>query len=264
MPRSKIRPVTSPPPTILCDAQIATLWTMMVDNVFFVLLLRADPPALAAANDASLTPDLKSQRKMVSQLEGFEFDVSDDDDKSEEEQFAGARAELEKRCKECGLSITEIDGFGGDDVGLQIGFPCGRNKRSLYVYDLRRLKDILSITFEKYTFLDGYDAICSYEDGEIEALVRPLAGFNPRLLYTRVFGLSPQDDYESESGISIDLEPDEDDNGPTITLGLSQTLRIFVRSPTKQGLSLTLKDISVTRHDRAVALLQKVVNSLFF
>ena len=58
---------------------------------------------------------------MIGELEAYEDDDAGDDAKTEQEQFAAARAELESRCKASGLLVTEIDGFDEDDVGLEIG-----------------------------------------------------------------------------------------------------------------------------------------------
>ena len=182
------------------------------------------------------------------------------------EEFAAARAALEELCANSEFTIKEIEGLDENDIGLEVAFPSGRHKRFVYLYSVEAINDLLSIPFERYIFLDGYAAICSYEDREVEALIRPLTGVSPRLFNMCLFGRPFQSETAEGEDFRIILECEEGpDEVPLIVVGpISRTLQVLGRGAPRSGLSLTLRNASVSRHDQAVSLVQGLLTLCFF
>src|SRR5215471_8740007 len=82
--------------------------------------------------------------------------------------------EFKRRCAAANLNLTELSETSGEQPAFRLAMKCGRELRSLYIPPDKTLTKLLSIKFENYAFLAGFDAICSYSDDIIEAAVRPL------------------------------------------------------------------------------------------
>lgn len=200
-------------------------------------------------------------------------DVSDENDEIDEQdsmdpvayrtEYAAARKELERRCSEAGLELRESEGIEEDDVTLEVGLPAGRETRWVYLFDLDDLRQILHVSFEQFVFLSGYDAICSYRSGEIEALVRPLNALSRRLLQRRIFGRREGEEADEYASSKLELVPDAPLSGPKIVLSQpTENIRALARA--NSGLSVRLVNAGVTQHDQAAALLEKFTRPLFF
>src|SRR3954447_2979990 len=74
---------------------------------------------------------------------------------------------IQFRCKTAGLLIEEAQGPESEKA-FRVGMKCGRDTRWIYVPCGSRAIEFSSIPFEKWMFLSGYEAICSYENGLIE------------------------------------------------------------------------------------------------
>jgi hypothetical protein len=178
-------------------------------------------------------------------------------------EAAPAKAEIEARCKTAGLTIEKaIPPF----EGLRVGMRCGRDTRWVYVGSGRNLIDFALIPFERFTFLSGYEAICSYQDGFIEAAFRPTThGLMPSsFTYRRLFGVGTPG--ESLDLAAVNLVIEQADQGvPRIEISLaSEIFGRIVRTPLRQRLTLKLTGCNVARHDHALSLLKKMAGSVFF
>ena len=103
------------------------------------------------------------------------IDVDEANEPESSEQRAAARSELERRCDAVGIELKEEDiPFSLNEKYFLIELPAGREKREFLFWEGEEMRSVLSIPFEKYVFLRPYDAICSYSDGTVEALLQIL------------------------------------------------------------------------------------------
>lgn len=194
----------------------------------------------------------------------IDIDVSEAED--DPEAFASARAKLEERCKSAGIKLEEKKDTP-TDIFLIVQLPAGRNTHSLALTDLEDVNNLLSVPFERYTLLGNYQAICSYEDGAIEASIAPLGRVpSTRLLLTRLMGrpLSGLSEDEAEN-FQIKL-PSEGERGEVeVSLRApSQSLKILSDRLMRPVVSLAITSLEVSRHDEAIDLLERIADSLFF
>ncbi|RUW46793.1 hypothetical protein [Mesorhizobium sp. M8A.F.Ca.ET.021.01.1.1] len=178
-----------------------------------------------------------------------------------------AREALIQRCIKAGipaeLKTYQEEIFDGDKYVL-VSFPNGRDKRKKSFSGLDSIRRILGINFEKYTYIGPYAAICSYELGTIEALVKSLHPVGTAGLYRRLFEI----DYFSEAAQTGNMKEivADSDNGITLNFGpVSDALSVMNRASGRdRRLSLKLINTNVKTHDKAVELLERVANSFFF
>ncbi len=96
--------------------------------------------------------------------------------------LGAAQAALRERCSKANIEVKE---FPPDR--LNVSFPNGEAKRWVSIKDEESARDLLSFSFERYSFLPDYWAICSVEDGFIEATLRDVAR-SSWLIGQRLFG----------------------------------------------------------------------------
>jgi hypothetical protein len=211
------------------------------------------PPAL----DAEVAPTFPPLDE--DELEEFEeFDYEAD--------WQSKTDTIKARCAAAAIPVEElVDEDTGDYLKVQI--RNGRDFRPIIVSDIGSASALLESRFEAFVFLGAYAAICSYNDGEIEAFVRPANQFTPSGVYRRLTGrqVSPVRASDEELTITIAAAPGE--NGPTLSLGpMSKTLAAMLgRGETRlRSPSLRVRGLSIAQHDQAVRLLERIANSLFF
>jgi hypothetical protein len=142
--------------------------------------------------------------------------------------------------------------------------PCGREKRWLYASDHSDFTRLLSIPFEKYTFLSGLDAVCLYAAGEIEALVRPLTTTTPsRLAYSRLFGITTSELRDQWPTLGVTMESPASSNTSITLSPVSDNLQRLIGCP-EMSLSLKIRKEGITQNDQAINLLRKIADSVFF
>lgn len=180
------------------------------------------------------------------------------------QQVVELKTKLEARLKTCGLAWEEVP-FTGSEPNIRIQMRCGRDSRPIYLSE-SKIDDFLAIPFEKYIFLADLDAICAYDDGYIEAAIRPLrAQLVPGSIeYQKLFGIGlPAGNLEK---VKVELEPWQ--NGlPRIEITpASEVFRKLLRGPllSMRRLTLKLSGCHVTTHDQALSVLKKISNALFF
>ena len=195
-------------------------------------------------------------------------DVVLDDEFDDEECIEPAVLEelvsqLKVRCKNSGMSFEEVSEDIGEDI-YKFGFKCGRSQRFVSVWRPEYLVALASIPFEKYVFLADHEAICSYEDGYIEAGIRSagppstIQGIQRALFgnpYIKMFSSEDRRIVVSagnDSGLSIEISASSDEFKSLSQIHGSTTL------------SVKITGANVKRHDDALALLKKITGSLFF
>jgi hypothetical protein len=184
-------------------------------------------------------------------------------------EAAKSKGEIETRCKAAGLPFEEIARTGPDAPDVRVGMRCGRDFRSITLWTDTRVVEFSSVQFEKYDFLAGYLAYCSYADGVIESAIQSStsglgSGLSPwRLPYRRLFGLTDPGIVRESPDHKIVL--DSPHSGyPRIEISLQS--ETFERLTARGGRTMTLKlsGCKIETNDQAVNLLTKVAGATFF
>lgn len=199
-------------------------------------------------------------------LDSVIVEMDDAEEKNDPATLAAAKSELTRRCEVAGIEAEEHDGFEGEKY-LQVALPNGREKRHRTLFSLKSITELLSVPFESYCFLGEYEAICSYSDGSIEALVRgvgPLSMFAIRRQLLREL-----DEGASQETSKGALTITQSNVEKPISLELasrSHIFRVLSRGPSvsSSAIVLRIRGLTVSQHDRALALLEKLAHSLFF
>lgn len=169
------------------------------------------------------------------------------------------RKQLNARCAAAEIPIEEEDLL--DEQLVSISLPCGRERRRIYLGNFDSYQRLLSLPFEQYVFLQGLDAVCNYETGIIEAAVRPLGGVFPRFLYSALFQ-TPSDQSPKNSDAPR-LELTSPEFNASMTLGPPSTVLTTLIPPLTR-LSLTVNAGDITQHDKAIDMLRRASDALFF
>src|SRR6266481_2645970 len=100
-------------------------------------------------------------------------------------------AQLESRCKAASIKVEQLEGFERTKF-VRIHFPSGRQTEQVAFFGIEGIQQLLSVPFEKYVFVGGYDALCCYEDGVIEAGIAPAGIVGPMSsVLRRIHGARP-------------------------------------------------------------------------
>jgi hypothetical protein len=179
-------------------------------------------------------------------------------------KWTGIITELETRCKNANIECEVETDKDFDETFATIKLPEGREKRSLNFGAIKDIRKFLSIPFEKYIFLSGYSAICSYTDREIEALISPLRSLSLRAIFVSLFGRVKLGQSLVKLDKKIILSPPQDITGPEISIGFASDKLNILTQVYDERLSFKLRRIEVSQHDQALSILEKISNSLFF
>lgn len=132
------------------------------------------------------------------------------------------RAKIETRCKAASLPFEDIEGDEEGQMACKIAFPCGRDKRWIYLSEYTDYQSLNSINFEQYSFLSGLDAVCAYTLGSIEATVQVLGGVGGSFrVYRAIFGFTWHEYKERVKQASITLKSESGGFKTKISLGLA-------------------------------------------
>jgi hypothetical protein len=160
-----------------------------------------------------------------------------------------------------------VDAEGEPFVTLSI--PAGRNKRVLGIYTEPAADALLALSFEKYRFLAGYEAICCYEERSIEAGLRTTNGMASQFILQRLAN-QPWTLGSMKVG-PIELSPPESSHGrPAIEIGpCSAEFMVFGRAASSvlgraAPITIKLRGARATQHDQALSELRSYADSLFF
>jgi hypothetical protein len=182
-------------------------------------------------------------------------------------EIEDARKEIIARCKAADILIEEISDQDSQPE-LRLALKCGRGFRKVTVPCDKYILGFRQIQFEKFVFLTEYGAICSYTDGYIEALLRPLGANFPSATFM-LRRLFDQDiAFSSNSEIPmIKLAPPQA-GFPHIELSRASWQIAVLSQPSfperfSRTLSLKLTDCTIATHDKAISLLEKTANALF-
>lgn len=159
--------------------------------------------------------------------------------------------EITERCKSTNIEFT-YDDFE-DDPYLILHIPAGRNKIRHAIFSSSSARELLSIPFEKYTFLEPYESIVDRDAGTIEVGVRSSGLVRPARML---------EELAANEGLVFESE---NPNLPKIFLSSpSDDLLAMARSPGVRRFSLKFHTNSPLNHDSAVAMVERFSNSIFF
>jgi len=154
--------------------------------------------------------------------------VDEDEEQESPEELQKARQLLEERCGKAGIGFGVREFGDGEDVVVEM--PNGREKRTVALFRLEQIENFLSIPFEKYVFLGDLAAICSYEEGSIEAVVRGIAPMGNSMIRRRLSGRA-YDDEEQEAADDVLLNLRSDNTSPNVIITISNISRSLQALP---------------------------------
>jgi hypothetical protein len=196
------------------------------------------------------------------------IDDDEDDDDGEQSsvlsaELLAAKASLLARCKTAGLNAEDKYQPGADFQVVRVAMKCARETRTVNLYSEAAINSFLSVPFEKYVFISGLEAICSYELGTIEAAIRPITNTTPASFsWRRLLGT---DSMEKLRLAKLEVPPTSE-GLPHLELSRASDLFSKIARENRLPLRMTLKLTGVTAktHDSANELLNKIAGSFFF
>lgn len=190
-------------------------------------------------------------------------DMDTDESPVESEQgnseFEVVIDEIKKLCATSKLDFIEDEFL--DDKMYYIQLPNGRDKRRVYIGGRIRARQLLDLNFQKYVFLGDYDAICSYENGEIIAGVRSL---NSVYEVSRKLFNTPRGETLGKTLNTVEISQDNIQTKLRIELVSGREYKYHPLLSSRNRIFLRISGMEVTRHDEAVSLLERLSNALFF
>lgn len=204
----------------------------------------------------------------MSNDEEIQFEYDDDFiDIDKKRHFLEMLDAIKIRCKEAKIAFDELEAESGEKY-LRVQLPSGRDTQPVVIGSMQKAERFLSVDFEKYVILKGYDAVCSYTEGTVEALIKQHSPFpSPSLLYKVLFGVDVREARNSQP--QIVLRPIDEENGTQITLGFASPQCAIITdnhrySSNFRYLSVRITGLKVTQHDKALEYLERIADSLFF
>lgn len=196
------------------------------------------------------------------------FEDEDEPNKdAERRNFIAAIERLRMRCENAKIPVEERPRSTGENY-IVILLPSGRETRRVPVSFREKAEALESVRFEDYIVLAGYEAICSYSAGTIEALIDPIGFFTSSSdLYGMLFGMDIRDAIANRPRVL--LKPAGIATDVALTIGfpsnecylLTNNFRV---SSTGRALSVTITGLKVSQHDKAIEYLERIADSLFF
>lgn len=172
--------------------------------------------------------------------------------------------QLMSRCEKAGIEYNLELEFPFLDIRL----PCGREKRGVTVFDAENANKLAKVDFEKYVFVEGYQSICCYEDGYLEAYIRLLRPRRKEVLFSRLLNIRYAELKEMKSENLVFEVKKQVHNGSPTVITVSQptdTMLSLTGRELEEESSLTIKiaGLKISTNQQAAAILEKLANSLF-
>jgi hypothetical protein len=189
--------------------------------------------------------------------------VEEEDVEEPNASYAAALEEIKQRCAAHKVEYEQTSSDDGTPFAT-IKLPSGKETRNVLIGSEKKANRVLKVPFEEYSFVPGFEAICSYKKGLIEASIRPLSSVPPSIV-TRLFG---RDDTDPSATKEIIVGPPHHSaNQPILRIGTPsieiQTLLTGI-GPRYPGLSLTINNVSINQGDMVTRILSRYADSIFF
>ncbi len=177
-----------------------------------------------------------------------------------------------KRADDAGLETDTRETQYEDDVSVYsyVVFPAGKVGRRIGVSSQERANQLLSIEFERFSFLADYEAIVDLKKGEIEAAITGREPYGMSMLERRL-GFPQISMSDEENGSEEEQEEEfalraERPDGVSVELSKCTEELAILASRSRGRLPLSLK-ISLggeRKYASALNALETISNSLFF
>lgn len=171
---------------------------------------------------------------------------------------------LYKRCSDAAIKVREVADFDNPSLkSIVIERNAGREIVNIIPYNYGMIKKLLSIEFEKYTFLYPYQGICSYEKDIIECII------SGRIKYIEDFFALKEGKIEGveESEDNIEVKKEFILENGKIKIQFrepTEEARILLRDRPLRQVSLIIKGTEAKTYDQVLKTLSKLSGSLFF
>ena len=149
---------------------------------------------------------------------------------------------------------------------LRIYWPSGRDKRAEVVFDAKKLNQV---EFERYVFVQGYESICSYEYGLIEGYIKLFRPFRSERLFSSLLDI-PYGEIRNmkKEDLVFEVKHEVASENPII-ITISQPSNTILALADRElddgsGLTIKIRGSRISNNNEAVAILEKLANSLFF
>jgi hypothetical protein len=181
------------------------------------------------------------------------------------------RKALEKiivRCEKAGIEYKWDMGFF-EEHELVIYIQAGTSKRTINIYDAEFAQQLLDSDFDKYVFVEGYEAVCCYGKGCVEAIIGSIGPSTAKsIILNRLTGRDYKEVVKRmKAGKDVRLELDKGgDKGLRILIGNPSKTSLVMSSyfDEEEALSVRLEGLKITKNTEAAEQLGRVTNSLFF
>ncbi len=166
---------------------------------------------------------------------------------------------LKKKCDKAGIKLTEENFLQTSHPAVHI--PAGKGEHVKHLMTDKTINKFLKVPFEKYICLQDYDAICSYGDGIIEAIIHPLFHEYSHDFVKGV--MTPTGQQQSTFNLKVSSQRKD---GIDIHLSKSSdVMRELTREfSSDSSISLIVRNAKVNQHDDAQELLVRLADSFFF
>lgn len=192
-----------------------------------------------------------------------------DEPKLSIDEIKGLISDLETKCKDNDIKYINESAFLNDEyeINIVIQILSGNILRDIIIDNLDDLIFICDFNFEKYRFLVNYQAIWSKDNKSIEAYIvgkSVRGGYMPYHMILRNFNIpidfggSNFTEYKLDKPESFSSDIEIKIKKPTAHMG------IFCDVPQDRFLVLSITNIDLDTHDKALELLNKISNSIFF
>ncbi len=179
-------------------------------------------------------------------------------------------AEVIKRAEDAGLEVETREIQYEDNVNYYsyIVFPAGKEGRRIGVSSKETAKLLLSIEFERFSFLGDYEAIVDLRKGEIEAAIRSREPYGMSTLQRRLgfpqSSMSDEDD-ETEEEEEFALRTERRDGVSVEISECTEELNaLALRQRGRPPISLKISLGGERTYTSALNALETISDSLFF
>ena len=185
------------------------------------------------------------------------------------EPYRTSLIQLISRCDKAGIEYELDTPFDKDTYPLSLYLPSGRDKRRVYTFNLKEAQRLNQVEFEKYVFIQGYESICSYEYGSIEAYIKLFGRMRPWIIFRRLLNISHDEIRKMKKEDLVFEVKQQTYNKTPIIITINQPTNTMLALAGREldegsGLTIKIRGLKISNQQEATTTLQKLANSLFF
>ncbi|WP_440110653.1 hypothetical protein [Paenibacillus sp. QZ-Y1] len=158
--------------------------------------------------------------------------------------------------------VSQIE-YSSNEAGFVIKLNSGRGKYEIILESESDALDLLDKNFEEYTVLKNFVSICSYQHKTIEACIEHVYVQNNGIMNRKLFG----EFQYTVSSEPIILSQVSDLGNVIIELsGVSKEISLIMKKDLRRNspISLKIRGVNFNQHDKALEMLKRISDSLFF